>query len=153
MELNLSIKTKAVLAVITVIVSLVLGLYTKALLTVKFLTFPDNWWTYLFDLQWWLQMCDVECRINLGLYIFSWIILFVAGFFVGKEALQIADLYVKKKLQETYTATVDIHKAGIQKGIATTKKSLETTRDLGKKTISFHKRILGIDEIAFEKRK
>ena len=152
MELNLSIKTKAVLAVITVIVSLVLGLYTKALLTVKFLTFPDNWWAYLFDWQWWLQMCDVECRVNLGLYIFSWVILFVAGFFVGKEALEIADMYVKKKLQETYTATVDLHKEGLKRGIETTKKGFETTRDIGKKTIHFHKRMLGIDELEFQKK-
>ena len=133
MELNLSIKTKLFLAILIVIVSLVIGLYTKFMF---FLHLP-------YYIDWW----------NLTWYIISWIMLFVAGFFVGKEALEIADLYVKKKLQETYTATVDIHKAGIQKGIATTKKSLETTRDLGKKTISFHKRILGIDEIAFEKRK
>lgn len=64
--------------------------------------------------------------------------LFVAAFFVGKEVLEIADLYVKKKLQETYTTTLDIHKAGIQKGIAT-----------GKKTIAFHKKMLGIDELEF----
>ncbi len=72
--------------------------------------------------------------------------LFVSGFFVGKEALVIADQYVKKKLQETYAATVDIHRAGIQKG-------LETTKNIGKKTINLHKKILGIDEIQFGKRK
>lgn len=133
MQLNLSIKTKLFLAILTVIGSLVIGLYTKFMF---FLHLP-------YYIDWW----------NLFWYIISWIMLFVAGFFVGKEALEIADLYVKKKLQETYTATVDIHKVGIQKGIETTKKSLETTKDFGKKTISLHKRILGIDEIQFEKKK
>ncbi|MEK6868395.1 MAG: hypothetical protein AABX98_06245 [Nanoarchaeota archaeon] len=140
MKLNLSLKTKLFLAILTVIASLVIGLYTKFMF---FLHLP-------YYIDWW----------NLFWYIISWIMLFIAGFFVGKEALQIADLYVKKKLQETYTVTVDIHKAGIQKGIETTKKGfettkkgLETTRDIGKKTINLHKKILGIDEIQFEKGK
>lgn len=133
MELNLSIRTKLVLAIITVILSLIIGLYTKFMF---FLHLP-------YYIDWW----------NLIWYIVSWIMLFVAGFFVGKEALEIADLYVKKKLQETYTATVDLHKAGIQKGIETTKKGYETTKDIGKKTIHFHKRMLGIDELEFKKKK
>jgi hypothetical protein len=133
MQFNVSLKTKLFLAILTVILSLVIGLYTKFMF---FLHLP-------YYVDWW----------NLVWYIMSWIMLFVAGFFVGKEALEIADVYVKKKLQETYDATVDIQKAGIQKGIETTKKSLETTRDLGKKTISLHKKILGIDEIQFERKK
>ncbi|MBI5001956.1 hypothetical protein HZC31_01075 [Candidatus Woesearchaeota archaeon] len=133
MELNLSIKTKLILAIITVIISLVMGLYTKFMF---FLHLP-------YYIDWW----------NLVWYIISWIMLFVAGFFVGKEALQIADLYVKKKLQETYTATVDLHKEGLKRGIETTKKGFETTRDIGKKTIHFHKRMLGIDELEFQKKR
>ena len=133
MELNLSIKTKLVLAIITVIISLIIGLYTKFMF---FLHLP-------YYVDWW----------NLSWYIISWIMLFVAGFFVGKEALEIADLYVKKKLQETYTATVDLHKEGLKRGIETTKKGFETTRDIGKKTIHFHKRMLGIDELEFQKKK
>ena len=133
MELNLSIKTKLVLAIITVIISLIIGLYTKFMF---FLHLP-----YYIDWG------------NLSWYIISWIMLFVAGFFVGKEALEIADLYVKKKLQETYTATVDLHKEGLKRGIETTKKGFETTRDIGKKTIHFHKRMLGIDELEFQKKR
>ena len=132
MELNLSIKTKLVLAIITVIISLIIGLYTKFMF---FLHLP-------YYVDWW----------NLIGYVISWVILFIAGFFVGKEALEIADLYVKKKLQETYTATVDLHKEGLKRGIATTKKGFETTRDIGKKTIHFHKRMLGIDELEFQKK-
>lgn len=133
MELNLSIKTKLVLAIITVIISLIIGLYTKFMF---FLHLP-------YYIDWW----------NLVWYIISWIMLFVAGFFVGKEALEIADLYVKKKLQETYTATVDLHKEGLKRGIETTKKGYETTRDIGKKTIHFHKKMLGIDELEFQKKR
>ncbi len=133
MELNLSIKTKLILAIITVIISLIIGLYTKFMF---FLHLP-------YYIDWW----------NLVWYIISWIMLFVAGFFVGKEALEIADLYVKKKLQETYTATVDLHKEGLKRGLETTKKGFETTRDIGKKTIHFHKRMLGIDELDFQKKR
>ncbi len=133
MQFNLSIKTKLVLAIMTVIISLIIGLYTKFMF---FLHLP-------YYIDWW----------NLIGYIFSWIMLFVAGFFVGKEVLEIADLYVKKKLQETYTATVDLHKEGLKRGIETTKKGFETTRDIGKKTIHFHKKMLGIDELEFEKKR
>ena len=133
MELNLSINTKLVLAVITVIISLIIGLYTKFM--------------FFLHLPYYIDWC------NLSWYIISWIMLFVAGFFVGKEALEIADLYVKKKLQETYTATVDLHKEGLKRGIETTKKGFETTRDIGKKTIHFHKRMLGIDELEFQKKR
>lgn len=140
MQLNISIRTKLVLAIITVIISLIIGLYTKFMF---FLHLP-------YYIDWW----------NLSGYIISWILLFIAGFFVGKEALQIADLYVKKKLQETYTATVDLHKEGLKRGIATTKKGFETTKrgfettkDIGKKTIHFHKKMLGIDELEFQKKR
>ena len=133
MELNFSIKTKLILAIITVIISLIIGLYTKFMF---FLHLP-------YYIDWW----------NLIGYIISWIMLFIAGFFVGKEALEIADLYVKKKLQETYTATVDLHKEGLKRSIETTKKGFETTRDIGKKTIHFHKRMLGIDELEFQKKR
>lgn len=130
--MDLSIKTKLILAIITVIISLIIGLYTKFMF---FLHLP-------YYIDWW----------NLSGYIISWIMLFIAGFFVGKEVLEIADLYVKKKLQETYTATVDLHKEGLKRGIETTKKGFETTKDIGKKTIHFHKKMLGIDELEFEKK-
>ncbi len=133
MELNLSIRTKLVLAIIIVIISLIIGLYTKFMF---FLHLP-------YYIDWW----------NLIGYIISWIMLFVAGFFVGKEALEIADLYVKKKLQETYTATVDLHKEGLKRGFETTRRGYETTKDIGKKTIHFHKRMLGIDELEFQKKR
>ncbi len=133
MELNLSIRTKLVLAIITVIISLVMGVYTKFMFVLHMPYYID-WW-------------------NLFWYIMSWVLLFVAAFFVGKEALEIADLYVKRKLQETYTATVDLHKEGFKRGIETTRRGYETTKDIGKKTIHFHKRMLGIDELEFKRKK
>ncbi|MBI5072443.1 hypothetical protein HZA99_01350, partial [Candidatus Woesearchaeota archaeon] len=67
------------------------------------------------------------------------------AFFVGKEVLEIADLYVKQKLQESYDLTIELQKKGFQKGMETTRKGIATT----KKTIALHKKILGIDEIEF----
>lgn len=136
MKLSLSVKTKFVIAVLIVIVSLVLGVYTKVLFFLHLPSYFDYW--------------------NLFWYIISWLMLIVAAFFVGKEMLEIADLYVKKKLQESYTLTLHLQKKGFKKGIATTKrgfektkKGLKTTHAFGKKTIAYHKKMLGIDEIDF----
>lgn len=139
---KLSVKTKLVIGIAIVIVSLMLGIYTKIMLVVV----HNN------PFQFWL---------NISLYIFSWVILFVAGFFVGKETIELADESVRQKLQESYDAALELQKRGVakglettKKGIATTKKGLKATRYIGKKTISLgrktidmHKKILGIDQI------
>lgn len=123
---TLSLKTKLILAVATVVISLALGIYTKIMLFVE--RDPIRFW------------------LNVALYVFSWIILFIAGFFVGKETLQIADQSVRKKLQQSYDVAIGLQKKGINKGI-------ETTRHFGRKTIEMHKKILGIDELEFHKPK
>ncbi len=122
MDVKLSLKTKLVLAFIIVIASLLLGFYAKFIF---FLHLPNY-------IDWW----------SLFWYVISWVMLFVAAFFVGKEALEIADQYVKKKLQDSYDTTIELHKVGFQKGVATTKKGYETTKEFGKKTIALHKRFL-----------
>lgn len=141
--MQLSVKTKFVLAVLIVIASLILGFYTKLLFFLHLPYYFDSW--------------------NLFWYIISWLMLAAAAFFVGKEVLEIADLYVKQKLQESYDLTIDLQKKGFQKGMETTrkgiattkrgfettKKGFETTHAFGKKTIAYHKKILGIDEIDF----
>ncbi len=132
--MEFSPKTKLILASITVIVSLALGLYTKVMFVAQFYDPFQRW-------------------LNLSLYIFSWIMLVIAGFFVGKEALQLADQYVRQKLQESYNLTMDFQKKGIEKSIATTKKGFEKTKDIGKRTIDMHRKILGIDELQFRSEK
>ena len=141
MQFNL--KTKFVIAVIMVILSLIIGAYTKVLFILHLPSYFD-WW-------------------NFSWYILSWLLLFVAAFFVGKEVLEIADLYVKTKLQESYDLTIDLQKRGLEKGIETTKKGIattkkgfaatkkgfETTHAFGKKTLALHKKMLGIEDIDF----
>lgn len=136
---ELSLKTKLILAVATVVISLALGFYTKIMLLVGHED-PFKFW------------------LNVALYIFSWVILFIAGFFVGKETLQMADQSVRKKLQQSYDIAIELQKKGVakgiettKKGIETTKKGIETTRHLGRKTIAVHKKILGIEELTFKK--
>ena len=130
------IKLKLILAIVVVIISLALGTYTKVMFVLQF-HIPFYRW------------------LNLSLYIISWILIFIAAFFVGKEVLALADLYIKKKMRETYDITVDIHKKGLKKGIETTKKihkhtvhhgkkhlkkATETTKKLHKKTIHHGKK-------------
>lgn len=129
---TLSLKTKLILAVAAVVISLALGIYTKIMIVVR-ANDPFDFW------------------LNVALYIFSWVILFIAGFFVGKETLQIADQSVRKKLQQSYDVAIELQKKGVAKGIETTKKGIETTRHLGRKTIAVHKKILGIEELTFKK--
>lgn len=124
MEINLSLKTKLILAIIVVIASFILGFYTKFVFVLHLPEYID-WW-------------------NLFLYLMSWVMLFVAAFFVGKEALGIADQYVKRKLQESYDKTIQLHKTGFQKGVATTKLGYEKTKAFGQKTMAFPKRVLGL---------
>lgn len=138
-NLNLSLKTKLILAIAAVAISLALGFYTKIMLFVGHED-PFKFW------------------LNIALYIFSWIILFIAGFFVGKETLEIADQSVRKKLQQSYDVAMEFQKKGVAKGIETTKKGIETTKKgfektkhFGRKTIAVHKKILGIEELAFKK--
>lgn len=108
------LKLKLLIAILTVLASLVLGVYTKVMFV---LSFGDPFRRWL----------------NLSLYVLSWLMLFVAAFFVGKEALALAKIYVKKKLRETYDVTVDIRKKGIETGI-------QTTNALRKKTVTLHKK-------------
>ncbi len=116
MKKQTALKLKLLFAILTIIASLVLGVYTK----VRFvLSFDDPF-------QRWL---------NLSLYLISWLLLFVAVFFVGKEALALADAYVKRKLRETYNVTVDIHKKGLETGIKTTKALHKKTIKHGKKQL------------------
>lgn len=124
MEIKLPLKTKLILAIVIVIASLLLGFYTKFVFFLHLPNYIDFW-----SLFW---------------YIISWVMLFVAAFFVGKEVLEIADQYVKKKLQESYDKTIELHKTGFQKGVETTKKGYETTKALGKRTFAFQKKMLGI---------
>ncbi len=134
----MNIKLKFALVVLIVIFSLVLGAYAKVMMI---LHFNDTF-------KFWL---------NIILYIISWLMLFVAAFFVGKEAVKFANQYIKKKMQETYDTTVDLHKKGhhhmknlTKKGInitahhisTTAKKGIETTKHIHQKTIDFHKKFL-----------
>lgn len=138
MNIIMNIKFKFAIAVLIVIFSLVLGAYTKVMMI---LHFHDTF-------KFWL---------NLILYVTSWLMLFVAAFFVGKEAVKLADQYIKKKMQETYDTTVDLHKKGhihmknlTKKGInmtayhisTTAKKGIETTKHIHRKTIDLHKKFL-----------
>jgi hypothetical protein len=102
------IKIKLLAAILTVIASLVLGAYTKVMFFLHFLD-PFKSWFYL------------------ALYILSWVMLFVAAFFVGKEALILADQWVKKKLRETYDVTATIPKKGIEHGVKGAKKIHKAT--------------------------
>src|SRR3989338_9151729 len=119
MKYKLSLKIKLVIAILIVILSLLLGFYSKVLFFLHLPYYFDTW--------------------NLFLYIISWFMLFVAAFFVGKEILELAYLYVKQKLQESYDLTIALQKKGFQK-----------THAFGKKTIALHKKMLGIDDINFK---
>jgi len=77
----MSHKQRLVIAFIVVILSLILGLYSKVMIV---LSIGDtfNFW------------------LNVILYAFSWVLLFFAIFFIGKEVVAIADEYVKRKIKE-----------------------------------------------------
>lgn len=134
------LKIKFAIAVLTVILSLVLGAYTKVMMILHFSN-PFKFW------------------VNLVLYVISWLMLFVAAFFVGREVIKLADMYVKKKMQETYDTTRKVEKQGrehvaniTKKGIhfthnhlkKTAQHGIKKTKQLHKKTITFPKRILRI---------
>ena len=136
----MNIKFKFALAVIIVIISLVLGAYTKVMMILHFNDAFKFW-------------------LNLTLYVMSWLMVFVAAFVVGKEIVKLADQYIKKKMHETYTTTVDLKKRGQQevrnltkKGIdftahhisSTAKKGFQTTKKFHKKTKDMHKKFLRI---------
>ncbi len=121
MKRQIVLKLKLLFAILTVIASIVLGVYTKVMFVLSFADPFKRW-------------------LNLGLYVMSWLMLFGAAFFVGKEALALADVYVKKKLRETYDVTVDIHKKGLETGIKTTKALHKQTVTLQKKTVKRGKR-------------
>ncbi|PIN79773.1 hypothetical protein COV16_02480 [Candidatus Woesearchaeota archaeon CG10_big_fil_rev_8_21_14_0_10_34_8] len=113
MKETTKVKLKLIVAIFIVIISLALGVYTKFMFLINL---PDH-----FD---WFDLI---------LYIMSWVMLFVAAFFVGKEALILADQYIKRKMRETYDVTVDIHRKGIKKGIQTTKNIHKKTVEQSKK--------------------
>ena len=108
------LRLKFIIAVITVIFSLILGAYTKVMMILHFNDAFKFW-------------------LNLILYVISWLMVFIAAFIVGKEVVKLADEYVKKKVEQTYTVTKNTAKTGIKK-----------TKQLHKKTKNFHKQILSI---------
>jgi hypothetical protein len=118
-----SLKLKLLAAIITVIISLALGAYTKVMLVLHFADPFERW-------------------LNLILYIISWVMLFVAAFFVGKEALILADQWVKKKLQETYDVTATIPKKGIAHGMKGAKELQKVTKKVHKETMKHGKKHL-----------
>ncbi|MFA6888147.1 MAG: hypothetical protein WC254_01485 [Candidatus Woesearchaeota archaeon] len=134
----MDVKLKFVIAILAVIISLVLGAYTKVMMILNF-NDPFKFW------------------LNLILYVISWLMVFVAAFFVGKEMIKVADDYIKGKLQETYTATVNFQKKGqeevkkfTKKGYNftarhisnTAKKGFHTSKKIHKKTKKIHKKLL-----------
>jgi hypothetical protein len=114
MEEKTLVKIKLLAAIITVVISLVLGLYTKIMLLLVF-TNPFWWW------------------FHLALYILSWVILFPAAYFVGKEALILADQWVKAKVCESYDVTKKIHKATVKQSKKHIKKGIKVVRHVKKK--------------------
>jgi hypothetical protein len=138
--MNKKLKIKFAIAVIAVICSLVLGAYTKVMMILNFGN-PFKFW------------------LNLVLYVMSWLMLFVAAFFVGKEVVKLADNYVKRKMQETYDTTKKIQRRG-REGVAsitrrgydftrthltkTAKHGIKKTKQFRKKTIKMHKEFLKI---------
>ncbi len=103
------LKIKFAIAVITVIVSLVLGAYTKVMMILHF-SDPFKFW------------------LNLVLYVISWLMLFATAFVVGKEVVKLAVEYIKKKMNKTYDTTVELHK-----------KSHTHVKNLTKQSINFTK--------------
>lgn len=138
--MDTKLKVKFAIAVLTVILSLVLGAYTKVMMILHF-SDPFKFW------------------LNLILYVISWLMLFVAAFVVGKEALKLAEEYVKAKMSETYVTTRNIERKGreevtnlTKKGIhlthhhikKTAKRGIRKTKQLHRKTMSMHKKFLKI---------
>ncbi len=125
MEQGTQVKIKLLAAIFAVIASLVLGAYTKVMFVLHFAD-PVQRWT------------------NMILYAISWIIIFVAAFFVGKEILVLADKWVRKKLCETYDITAKIPMKGIEH-------SVNATRKIHKKTVKLHKNTIKHGKKQFKK--
>jgi len=113
MNQETKVKIKLIVGICTVIISIILGVYTKFVFFLRLPTYFD-WWAFFF-------------------YILSWVMLFVAAFFVGKEALLLATAWVKKKMQKTYDVTTALPKKGIQQGLKATKILQKETIKQGKR--------------------
>ena len=105
---------KLLLGAILIMLSLILGFYSKILFIAKF-----------YDMFYLIT--------GISIYAFSWILLFAGAFLLGRETMKIAQQKINQQLLSTMTKTYHYTKALPRKGIHYTRKGIHYTRRLHKK--------------------
>jgi len=114
---------KLLAGVILVILSIILGLYSKGLLGLFFANLLKKLYTPFYLLK------------GLSIYVLSWALLFLGVFLVGWETIKIIQQRINDNVKKTYRYTKGLPKKGYDYTKELHKKGYDYTRKLHKKRV------------------